>query len=222
LEGLFIFSFFGMINFDWNMKRSRKILLVILSVFLVIAFVYIVFLRDKYPAHVLIHSFKAGDSLDSFHGVTVYNNGTVYGKSYGRHYNADSTYYYGKKWQCVEFIKRYYHDYLHHEMKDGFGNAHSFFDSAVPQGGLNERRNLLQFRNGDGELPRVNDILVFDGSFGHVAIVTRVEKDYLEVIQQNIYLQPRDKYTLTRKENKYTVGTRRRPMGWLRLPSTIH
>jgi hypothetical protein len=59
--------------------------------------VYLLFFRQRYPVYVIMHSLKAGDSLDSFNGVTVYSNGADYEKSYGRHYSADSSCYYGKK-----------------------------------------------------------------------------------------------------------------------------
>ncbi|MEW6469927.1 MAG: CHAP domain-containing protein [Bacteroidota bacterium] len=156
-----------------------------------------------------------GDPVDSFNGITVYNNGLEYDKSHGRHYSADS-FYYGKKWQCVEYIKRYYHDRMEHKFPDGSGHAKEFFDASLPQGGMNERRGLVQYRNGDKEKPQVNDILVFGGKYGHVAIVSRVGEDEIEVVQQNIYLTPRETFALRNENGRFFVGEGREPLGWLR------
>jgi hypothetical protein len=43
-----------------------------------------------------------------------------------------------------------------------------------------------------------------------------VTSDYVEVIQQNVYGKTREKYELVIKDNKYYVGTKRKPAGWLR------
>lgn len=195
------------------MKRLLRISVIFLAL-LIIA--YFVFFSQAYPPHVLLHSWSVGDSLDSHKGVTVYNNGPDYPRSHGRHYNADKSYYYGKKWQCVEFIKRYYYDALKHKIPDGFGHAKDFFDPNVKHGQLNKRRDLLQFANGAGEKPQPDDVLVFGGKYGHVAIVTRVSDDEVEVIQQNIFMKPRETFPLVKKDGKYSIGNKKVPLGWLR------
>jgi len=194
------------------MKRFLKYFSLLVLLF---AAAYLLFLRKDYPLATVVHSLTVGDSLDSYNGVIVYNNGANYSKSYGRHYSSDSTYY-GKKWQCVEFIKRYYFDHLHFVFKDGMGHAKSFYDPNIKSGKLNRQRGLLQFANGMNSCPRPDDILVFDGSFGHVAIVTSVTKNTVEVIQQNIYMRPRQEFKLTLVDGNYTVGDSRKPLGWLR------
>jgi surface antigen len=165
--------------------------------------------------YAITHSLAVGDSLDSFNGVTVYNNGPVYPESFGKHYSNDG-YYYGKKWQCVEFVKRYYYDVYHHKFPDGFGNASSFYDEKLESGDFNERRGLLQFKNGGSEKPEEGDILVFGGTYGHVAVVTKVTDQEIAVIQQNIYMSPRAKFRLSSRNGCYTVGTSWVPKGWLR------
>ena len=53
--------------------------------------------------------YKPGDPIDNLNGVTVYFNGhswNILGKNF-----APDGYYLGLKYQCVEFVKRYY--YLH-------------------------------------------------------------------------------------------------------------
>ena len=77
---------------------------------------------------------------------------------------------------------------------------------------------MIQFLNGGNEKPKVDDMLVFNGEFGHVAIVASVEQDAVNVVQQNIFMTPRQQFLLTCLNGKDTVGEGRRPMGWLRRP----
>ena len=70
-------------------------------------------------------------------------------------------YYYGYKWQCVEYIKRFYYEAKGHKMPDVYGNAKDFFDANVEHGTLNEKRGLIQYKNGEDEKPKIDDILVF-------------------------------------------------------------
>ncbi len=200
------------------MRRFLKYFLISLTLLIV---VYLVFFSSRYPLKYIVHSINVGDSLDSFNDVVVYNNGTQYAKSHGKHYAKDSAYYYGKKWQCVEFIKRYYYDHYNYKFPDGSGHAKDFFNKDLDGGALNKRRGLLQYRNAGNVAPKVGDILVFDGSFGHVAIVTKVEEESLEVIQQNIYMRPRQEFSLKKEKGDYFVGLGdKEPLGWLRLAAS--
>ena len=198
------------------MKALKKILKVFLVLLSLLFITYFLFFKAAYPPHVLLHSWRIGDSLDAYNGVAVYNNGANYPQSHGRHYTADRSYYFGKKWQCVEFVKRYYYIALSHRMPDGFGHAKDFFDAETEHGGFNARRGLLQYSNGKNEKPMPNDLLVFNGSFGHVAIVTRVTGNEVEVIQQNIFMRPRETFRLVRSNGNWTVGEDKKPLGWLR------
>lgn len=157
-----------------------------------------------------------GDETDSYKGVFVHNNGKDYVQNYGENYSKDG-YYYGYKWQCVEFVKRFYYDVKAHKMPDGFGNAKDFFDVSLMDGVLNKRRGLIQFKNGGKMKPESDDLMVFnDTKYGHVAIVTEVSIDYIEVIQQNIYEKPRMRLELSEKDGNYFVEGARKPAGWLR------
>jgi surface antigen len=158
-----------------------------------------------------------GEKVDSYKGVAVFNNGEEYVKSYGKNYSSDG-YYYGHKWQCVEFIKRFYYEVKKHRMPNVYGNAKDFFDVKTPHGALNKARGLIQYINGGNVKPESDDIIVFnDTKYGHVAIVTEVGKDYIEVIQQNVYGVSREKYVMKVSNGKYTIGIKRKPAGWLRL-----
>ncbi len=195
----------------------KKILKFLSIAILLLIAIYFIFLQKRYPLNAITHSFAIGDSVDSFNGVVVYNNGMNYPKSYGKHYSKDSVYYYGKKWQCVEFIKRYYFDYYQHQMPNGYGNAKDFFDDKIKDGELNKERGLIQYTNGSSFTPMVGDILIFGGKYGHVAIVVNVTADEVEVIQQNIYMSPRETFKLIVNNGTYTIGENRKPEGWLRM-----
>lgn len=159
---------------------------------------------------------EAGTIIDSYCNVSVYENGYLFHRGHGKHYAADG-YYYGQKWQCVEYIKRFYRLVLRHDMPDGMGHARSFFDDRIAQGELNARRGLVQYCNGGDCIPAVNDILVFqDTQYGHMGVVTAVG-DALEIIQQNIFGQPRQQFLLERYDNNWSINSPRVAAGWLRL-----
>ena len=161
---------------------------------------------------------RVGTVLDTCRGVPVYDNGLLFFRGHGKHYARDG-YYYGQKWQCVEFIKRFYHDAKDHNMPDGMGHARSFFDNTLSDGALNPRRALLQYRNGSAERPQADDLLVFtDTKYGHVGIVTEVGQNSIEIAQQNIHGHTRQRFSLIASNGHYFVSTPRTPAGWMRLP----
>ncbi|MDL2306699.1 CHAP domain-containing protein [Desulfovibrio sp. OttesenSCG-928-C06] len=174
---------------------------------------------------------EIGEVIDSFNGVTVHYNGAISNVS-GRSVAPDG-YNIGQKYQCVEFVKRYYYEALDHKMPSPWGHAKDFFNNAVPDGEFNAERGLVQFRNGGKSAPQVSDLIVFGGhKFGHVAIVSETGEDYVEIIQQNPGpLEPsRERLTLVAKkktpvsvtgeagaaETCWQVGGKRTPLGWLR------
>lgn len=189
------------------MKRRSRTILTLASISLA-GVIALLFCNDQ----------KVGKPLDSYRGVQVYDNGLMFFRSYGRHYSANG-YYYGQKWQCVEFIKRFYFDAKNHKMPDVMGHAKSFFDETIPDGALNSRRDLLQYRNGSAERPRPDDLLVFtDTKYGHVGIVAEEGDDFIEIIQQNILGHTRQRFSLVASNGHFVVTEPRRPAGWLRKP----
>lgn len=131
--------------------------------------------------------FSIGQRIDSLNGVFVYYNGGVDHVS-ERNTTTDG-YNIGLKYQCVEFVKRYYYEHLNHKMPDSYGHAKDFFDNTVTDGQLNKKRNLIQYRNPSQTKPKVDDLLIFGGSifnkYGHVAIVSNVTDSDIEIVQQN-------------------------------------
>jgi len=160
--------------------------------------------------------FSPGTKIDEYKGVAVYSNGTDYMSSHGLSYSSDG-YYYGYKWQCVEFVKRFYYERFGFEMPDGAGNAKYFYNPMLDQGDFNEQRGLVQYKNGGNVKPKEDDLLVFDkGYYGHVAIISGVGDDWIEVVQQNSEVS-REKYELVVKDGTYTIRGEKEPAGWLRL-----
>jgi hypothetical protein len=147
----------------------------------------------------------------------VYHNGGM-GHVAGR--NMVDGYNVGLKYQCVEFVKRYYLEYYDHRMPNSYGHAKDLFDTTVVDGALNEQRALLQFTNPSSERPRVGDLVVLDAwrgnAYGHVAIVSKVFTNAVEVIQQNTG-SSRQRIDLDHSEGQWHIDNDR-VLGWLRMP----
>jgi surface antigen len=162
---------------------------------------------------------EIGYKIDSLNGVFVHYNGSV-GNVSGRNTTADG-YNLGLRYQCVEFVKRYYYEYLNHQMPDSYGHAKDFFDKNLSDGKKNTRRNLTQYKNPSTIKPKVNDLVVFDGTafnkYGHVAIISKVSNNQIEIIQQNPgpLGKSRVTYSLEQKNGKWEIKSNKL-LGWLR------
>lgn len=160
-----------------------------------------------------------GAVVDEFNGVKVYYNGGV-NNSEGRNLSRDG-YNLGIKYQCVEFVKRYYFERFGHRMPDAFGNAKDFFDANTAQGALNPKRSLVQYRNADSEKPQVDDLIVFPPTlfnpYGHVAIVAGVTGREVEIVQQNPgpFSGSRARFAMEAVDGRWTVAGS--ALGWLRV-----
>lgn len=197
------------------MKRKYKItfIAILLSIFGYIVYRLII-TSNPNP------NFYVGQKLDSLNGVYVYYNGGV-GHTGKRNLSKDG-YNIGLTYQCVEFTKRYYYQYYKHKMPDAYGNAKDFFDVTIKDGKLNTKRDLLQFSNPSVSKPCVGDLIIFDGhtgnKYGHVAIVSDVKENEIEIIQQNPgpFAATRLKYSLFIKDGKHIIS-HERILGWLRM-----
>lgn len=163
--------------------------------------------------------FSVGQQIDSLNGVYVYYNGGV-DNVIGRNTTADG-YNLGLKYQCVEFVKRYYYELLKHKMPDSYGHAKDFFDNTLKDGQKNNKRDLTQHTNPSNTKPKVDDLLIFDGTalnkYGHVAIISNVTEKEIEIIQQNPgpFSKSREAFTLDNKDGKWEIKNKR-ILGWLR------
>jgi len=162
---------------------------------------------------------SVGQPIDSLNGVYVYYNGVVNNVT-GRNTTADG-YNLGLKYQCVEFVKRYYYEHLKHKMPNSYGHAKDFFDKTLKDGQKSKKRGLTQYTNPGKRKPKVNDLLIFGGTtfnkYGHVAIVSKVAENEIEIIQQNPgqYGKSRNTFQLENKDGKWKI-LNGRILGWLR------
>jgi len=166
------------------------------------------------------HSFNSddiGEPIDSLNNVLVYYNGNMSHVS-GRNVTTDG-YNLGLKYQCVEFVKRYFYEYLHHKMPNSYGHAKDFFNNSIKDGAINKQRNLTQYKNPSSSKPRVNDLVVFSGTtfnkFGHVAIISEATENSIEVIQQNVGAKTRASFKLKKNGVKWRIESEQ-GLGWLR------
>ncbi|RQP35032.1 CHAP domain-containing protein [Burkholderia ubonensis] len=161
-----------------------------------------------------------GDVVDEINGVKIYYNGAINSTS-GRNLSTDG-YNIGIKYQCVEFVKRYYYEHLGHKMPESRGNAKDYFDNNINDGETNKARNLIQFTNSSNTKPAVDDIVVFRpwifNRYGHVAIISNVTSSTVEIIQQNPgpFGKSREIHHLTNQDGKWKIDNDRL-LGWLRI-----
>jgi len=161
-----------------------------------------------------------GEAIDSLNGVEVFFNGEISHVD-GRNVSKEG-YNIGLKWQCVEFVKRYYYEYFNHVMPDAYGNAKDFYNKDLPDASYNEQRALVQYANPSLKKPEVNDIIVFDGHlgnrYGHIAIISKVSEDHIEIIQQNPGPgdPSREELQIVLADDHWRV-MHKRCLGWLRI-----
>lgn len=196
------------------MAARKTALKIALALIALLAATYVVATRVNInPAH------APGDKLDEYQGVAVFYNGAINHVS-GR-LTTPGGYNLGLRYQCVEFVKRYYYERFGHEMPNSMGHAKEFFSAKVADGALNQERMLLQYRNGAASVPREEDLIVFApwafNRYGHVAIVSAVGPDFIEVIQQNPgpFGSSRERYALEQQGRRVA---HERVLGWLRRP----
>lgn len=192
---------------------KRLVVTICLLLCLASAFVF----RNKLEVPGTLMTHNNGDRLDSLNGVVVFHNagmGSVSGRNVVDGYNV------GLKYQCVEFVKRYYLEHYSHRMSNSYGHAKDFFSSAITDGEINPDRGLLQYTNGSKSLPMVGDLVVLDGwkgnPYGHVAIISAVDDGEVELVQQNTG-STRVEYDLDLIDGRWRIDNKR-ILGWLRMP----
>lgn len=149
---------------------------------------------------------QPGEVIDSYNGINVYYNGeqsNVFGRNTANGYNL------GLKYQCVEFVKRYYYINYGHRMRDSYGHAKELFDETLPDRKLNHDRGLYQFINGSEYRPLPGDILVFGPNYknpyGHAGIVTVSVGKKMEIIHQNVGENSRELFIVSEINGRYFV-----------------
>lgn len=191
-------------------KRIIIILLILTTLFFTYKVVKKVNFNSKY---------SVGEPIDSLNNVIVYFNGGV---DNVLERNTKEGYNIGLKYQCVEFVKRYYYEFYNHKMPDSYGHAKSFFDPNTKDGNINNQRNLIQYTNPSKSKPEIGDLIIFDGTltnkYGHVAIISNVNEHEIEIIQQNPgpFSDSRETFSLNKTNNEKWGIENKRVLGWLR------
>lgn len=154
-----------------------------------------------------------GTYLGQFNTVAAYSNGSVgYYSGQRNSVNGVDT---GVKWQCVEFVRRYF--YIMFGISPNGGNALDWYPNAASLG-------LDRYQNGGTTPPQVGDILckgyTSGTPYGHVAIIKRIENNRVYTAQQNMSEDSTDLdkwLPLTVSNGTYYVGDSS-IQGWLRKP----
>jgi surface antigen len=163
--------------------------------------------------------YSIGEIIDEYNGVEVYFNGGI-NQVLGRNVTNDN-YNLGLKYQCVEFVKRYYYIAFGHKFPNSYGNAIDFFNKQLMDGQYNSERGLFQYKNSSIVKPQIEDILIYENSifnrFGHVSLVTNIMNDEIEIIQQNPgpFVTTRERMTIKNENGLWKIKNKR-IIGWLR------
>ena len=189
---------------------------IIRFLFVSLTFLIFYFLSFKFDLNPF---YKVGDEIDKFNGISVFYNGGINNVE-GRQVSKDG-YNIGLKFQCVEFVKRYYFQVFNHKMNNSYGHAKDFFDKKIKDNQFNNDRGLKQFTNPSGSKPKIHDIVIFNNTifnpFGHVAIISKVEENEVEIIQQNkgSFGNSRERLNLKYKNSIWKIDNKE-ILGWLR------
>jgi len=156
-----------------------------------------------------------GSPIDKYNGVAVYYSGNG-GKTKHRNLSNDG-YNFGLKYECTEFVIRYYYVHFNHKMPVSYGNAKDFYNKDIKDGQRNLQRNLIQYSNPSNTKPKVDDLIILPSNkfnhFGHVAIISKVTNNEIEVVQQNMGFSTRATFALVVTNNKWKVTGN--PFGWV-------
>ncbi|MBF0548600.1 MAG: CHAP domain-containing protein [Candidatus Riflebacteria bacterium] len=145
-----------------------------------------------------------GTPLGNFNNVEVYSNNQA---PASQDVNLSGGVETGLKWECPEFVNRYYKVIYNTNLRSkSKANASSYYTLADTFG-------LSHYKNGESEIPKIGDILCFGGGKGgrgHVAIVREVspQASAIYVTQQNVRQNEGDLYfnlPLISSGGKYTV-----------------
>jgi hypothetical protein len=115
-----------------------------------------------------------GTVLGTFDGSDAHSNGDDTGSGY----SCDGSGAYGLQYQCVELVQRHFKT---HWSLSWSGNAKDLLNNAP-------KSKVDVFDNGDGAHPPVpGDMIVWtNGAYGHVALVTAVHSNGIEILEQNV------------------------------------
>ena len=153
---------------------------------------------------VAVAATPSGAVIGEYRGVKALSNGENTGKGYPPQY------------QCVEYIKRFYSQAMGVDTSGWKGNANTYYGQAADRG-------LLAYSNGGSMSPWPNDILVYGGGtggWGHVAIITAVRSDSIDVIEQNVNRNSAYRLNIKKSGNTFGSWGSYYVLGWVRKPAS--
>lgn len=122
-------------------------------------------------------------------GVICYSNKDKKYNKYNYNKYNNSKIYTGEKWECVEFVRRYFIETKNITFQQ-VDNAYGIFDLNFF---IDLKRTLpytiYKYKNGQVK-PLSNDIIIFhnkntNNGHGHVCIISDIENDKIKIIEQN-------------------------------------
>jgi len=143
---------------------------------------------------------KDNKVIGEYRGIKAYSNGEYTGGTGYCGTNTSGKITYGYKWQCVEYVKRFYHKIFGKLLSQGWANVYCS-DDFVSKNKLNRRWNCDPSHP---DVPQSTNIIVNTtiGGTGHIAIVKKVGSDYIEVVHQNLNkCEGEKRLNMTRKKN---------------------
>lgn len=153
------------------------------------------------PSSCQNNNYRFGVTTGSYNSVPAYSN--CHYTYFSGQPNSYSGYTTGYKWQCVEYVARYFKAAFNKKIAGG--NANTYCGNASAKG-------LKKSDNGKtSDKPQPGNVICSNGgSYGHCAIVRKVGSDYVEVIEQNFNNSSSDgNHRLSLKKDskgKYKVG----------------
>lgn len=155
----------------------------------------------------LYYNKQIGEVIDNYNGVEVYFNSIPF-TTKGENISEDG-YYFGEKYQALEFVKRYYFE-VYNQKLENIQDIKELYNHNLKDGEFNELAMLTQYSNPSNHPIKEGDILVFKPNFynsdGHVAIISKVSGDKLEIVQQNCWKSTRKELKLESRENKWYIA----------------
>lgn len=160
--------------------------------------------------------------VGNFNFVDIISNGST--DYFSNSYHFVDSVNTGMKWQCVEFVNRYYLQVYHLDIRRAGDDAKVYYQKAGERG-------LSAYPNGGSVPPQIGDIIVSEGdgtptNHGHVAIISKVTNTMIYVAQQNWFENEGDKSApLARSGNAigpFGGSKSYKIKGWLRTPSSTY
>jgi len=88
-------------------------------------------------------------------------------------------------------------------MSNTFGHAKNFYNHDLKNGQKNTGRNLTQYANKSKSKLKINELVIMKGhtcnKYGHLVIVSKVNDNEIEIVQQNEVRESRATFKLIHK-----------------------